>query len=186
MIYTVKGLSVVSEAEVEVREGIFKFYTFPCYLIFSMNLYFYLISKYGEKLRKQKKEKKPLYMRSCSSEFNLWIPFSVEVLAFMSHQTQVCIDSVMSSSVVLCHLSYVACFQSLSCLCFLWASEWHCPVFWTGIIWFPFYRWKDWSLRKTGDLSEVTCSLPMTFRTRSQVQCSFNPCRKNLAIYFEH
>lgn len=84
MIHAVKSLSVVSEAEVEVREGIFKFYSFPYYLIFTMNLYFYLISKYGGKLRKYKTENKPLYVRSCSSEFNLWIPFSVEILAFMS------------------------------------------------------------------------------------------------------
>ena len=134
----------------------------------------------------EKTEKKPLYTRSCRSEFNLWIPFSVEILAFMSHQTQVYIDSVMSSSMLLCNLSYVAYFQSLSCLCFLWAWQWHCPVCWTGIIWFPFYRWKDWSLRKIGDLSGVPCLLPMKFRTRSQVQCAFNPCRKNLAIYFGH
>lgn len=106
----------------------------------------------------------------------MWDPAALNLTSGFLSQVTLAFMSLYQLSyvniMVLYNLSYVA-WHSPSCL-FL-RLQWHCPVCWTGVIWFPFLQVKDWSLRKIGDLSEVTCSLPMKFRTRSQVQCAFYP-----------
>lgn len=139
----------------------------------------------------------PLYMRSCSSEFNLWMPFSVEILVFYESSDQNLQEHmfsiryryppwfyaayIMQRFIVLSHGSVF--FEPPSA-----------PVQYVGSVFDDSYLRGGWredvTLGKMAGLSAMTQSLPEKSRTRTQVrvqvQCSFNPDRKNFTIYSGH
>lgn len=63
--------------------------------------------------------------------------------------------------------------------------EWHCPVCWVSCM-IPTLQMKKLKSGEDGCLSQMTESLLGKSRTRSQVQCSFNPEIKNFTIYSGH
>lgn len=138
-------------------------------------------------------------MRSCSSEFNLWMSFSVEILCFfMNHRIKINRSTCLAYIVCILH----GFMQLTSCSvlqCALRAvSSLSLPVPRSSMLgqysMIPIYGVvrgvQNVTLGKMADLSAMTQSLPEKSRTgaqvRFQVRCSFNPDRKNFTIYSGH